>query len=137
MSQDDFVAAALDMARERAADAKVSIQFQQADACDCQSQDPFDLVLNSGCLYSLKKKEKHRQNLLSWLQPGGQFILVHFNQRHFFDWRPTVPHRWNREQVEEFLGSELQLRDYHEEIGKVPSPVGPTALISTYWFKKV
>ena len=56
----DFVAAALDMARERAASAKVSIQFQQADTCDCQSQDPFDLVLNSGCLYSLKKKEKHR-----------------------------------------------------------------------------
>ena len=133
----DFVPAALDMARERAADAKVSIQFQQTDTCDCQSQDPFDIVLNSGCLYSLKKKEKHRQNLLSWLQPGGQFILVHFNQRHFFDWRPKVPHRWNREQVEEFLGSELQLRDYHEEIGKVPSPVGPTALISTYWFKKV
>ena len=56
----DFVAAALDMARERAASAKVSIQFQQADTCDCQSQDPFDLVLNSDCLYSLKKKEKHR-----------------------------------------------------------------------------
>ena len=45
----DFVAAALDMARERAAGAKVSIQFQQADACDYQSQEPFDLVLNSGC----------------------------------------------------------------------------------------
>ena len=43
----------------------------------------------------------------------------------------------DRDQVEEFLGSELQLRDYHEEIGKVPSPVGPTALISTYWFEKV
>tara|TARA_Y100000813_G_scaffold189348_1_gene164443 strand:- start:445 stop:564 length:120 start_codon:yes stop_codon:yes gene_type:complete len=39
--------------------------------------------------------------------------------------------------VEEFLGSELQLRDYLEEIGKVPSAVGPTALINTYWFKKV
>ena len=75
--------------------------------------------------------------MLSWLQPGGQFILVHFNQRHFFDWRPKVPHRWNREQVEEFLGSELQLQDYLEEIEKVPSAVGPTALINTYWFKKV
>lgn len=132
----DFVAAALDMARERAADAKVSIQFQQADACDYQSQGPFDLVLDSGCPHSLKEKEKYRQNLLSWLQPGGQFILVHFNKRHFFDWRPIGPHRWNREQVEEFLGSQFQLRDYHEEIGKVPFPVGPTALISTYWFKR-
>ena len=59
----DFVAAALDMARERAADAKVSIQFQQADAGDYQSHDPFDLVLDSGCLHSLKEKEKYRQNL--------------------------------------------------------------------------
>ena len=133
----DFVEAALDIAKERAVEADVSIQFQQADACDYQSQDPFDLVLDSGCLHSLNKKSEYRQNLLSWVQPGGQFILVHFNKRHFFDWRPMGPHRWNREQVEEFLGAEFHLQGYHEEIGKVPFPVGPTALISTYWFQRV
>ena len=105
----NFVEAALDIAKERAVEADVSIQFQQADACDYQSQDPFDLVLDSGCLHSLNKKPKYRQNLLSWVQPGGQFILVHFNKRHFFDWRPIGPHRWNREQVKEFLGAEFHL----------------------------
>ena len=132
----DYVEAALEMAQNRANDAHVTINFHQADVCDYQSEEPFDLVLDSGCLHSLSNKQKYRQNLLSWLKPNGHFILVHFNKRHFFDWRPMGPDRWKREQVEAFLGTEFQLRDYHEEVEKVPFPVGPTSLISTYWFQR-
>ncbi len=132
----DFIQAALDMAKARAVTAGVNIAFQQADVCEYQPQESFDLILDSGCLHSLGDKEKYRQNLLSWLRPGGQFVLVHFNKRHFFDWRPMGPSRWKQEQVEKFLGSEFQLQNYHEEIGKVPLPIGPTALISTYWFQR-
>ena len=71
----DFVEAALEMARERAADADVSIQFQQADASTYQAQNTFDFVLDSGCLHSLSNKEQYRQNLLSWLKPGGKLIM--------------------------------------------------------------
>jgi len=46
------------------------------------------------------------------------------------------PSRWKKAQVEEFLGAEFQLKDYYEEIGKVPLPIGPSALISTYWFQR-
>ena len=132
----DFVEAALDMARERARAADVSMSFQHADVCEYQSEDPFDLVLDSGCLHSLGNKQRYLANLRSWLKPGGHFVLVHFNKRHIFDWRPMGPDRWKQEQIEDFLGSEFKLINYHEEIGKVPFPVGPTALISTYWFQR-
>ena len=133
----DFVEAALEMARDRATAAEVSIAFEQADVCAYTPQESFDLVLDSGCLHSLSDKHKYRQNLLSWLRPGGQFILVHFNKRHFFDWRPMGPSRWKQAQLEEFLGAEFQLKEYHEEIRKVPLPIGPSALISTYWFQRM
>ena len=56
----DFVEAALEMARERATTADVSIALQQADVCEYQPQDSFDLVLDSGCLHSLSDKQKYR-----------------------------------------------------------------------------
>ena len=135
----DFVEAALDMARNRAADANVSVDFQRADVCEYHSEESFDLVLDSGCMHSLSDKERaiYRKNLLSWLRPGGQLVLVHFNKRHFFDWRPIGPKRWTCERVEDFLGAEFRTRDYHEEIAKVAFPIGPTVKISTYWFERV
>ena len=132
----DFVEAALGMARERATVADVNVAFQQEDVCAYRPQTSFDLVLDSGCLHSLNDKSSYRQNLLSWLQPGGHFILVHFNKRHFLDWRPIGPDRWKQSQIEDFLGIEFQLQNYHEEVAKVPFPVGPSALISTYWFQR-
>ena len=132
----DFVEAALEMARERARAADVSVTLEHADVCEYQTQDAFDLVLDSGCLHSLSDKQRYLQNLRSWLKPGGHFILVHFNKRHFFDWRPMGPDRWKRAQILDFLGPDFQLLNEHEEIGKVPIPVGPTALISTYWFQR-
>ena len=132
----DFVEAALEMARERAQAAEVHVTLEHADVCAYQTQDAFDLVLDSGCLHSLSDKQRYLENLRSWLKPGGHFILVHFNKRHFFDWRPMGPDRWKRAQIEDFLGPEFQLLNDHDEIGKVPFPVGPTALISTYWFQR-
>ena len=134
----DFVEAALDMARNRANDANVTIDFQRADVCKYQSKETFDLILDSGCMHSLSDKERtvYRSNLLSWLRPGGQLILVHFNKLHFFDWRPMGPKRWPSERVKSFLGTEFRTQDYHEEVAKVAFPIGPNVKISTYWFER-
>ena len=135
----DFVEAALDMARNRARDANVTVDFQHADVCDYHSDESFDLVLDSGCMHSLSDKERlvYRQKLLSWLRPGGQLVLVHFNKCNSFNWRPMGPRRWTSERVERFLGAEFRSRNYYEEKAKIAFPIGPTAKISTYWFERV
>ncbi len=135
----DFVDAALEMARDRARDANVAVDFQRADVCEYHSEESFDLILDSGCMHSLSDKERlvYRQKLLSWLRPGGQLVLVHFNKCNFFDWRPMGPRRWTSERVQGFLGAEFFPRDYHEEMAKIALPIGPRAKISTYWFERV
>ena len=83
-----------------------------------------------------KERAIYRRNLLSWLRPGGQLILVHFNKLHFLDWRPMGPKRWPSERVKSFLGTEFRTQDYHEEVAKVAFPIGPNVKISTYWFER-
>ncbi len=134
----DFVEQALDMARNRAKEADVSIQFQRQDALAYRPDQEFDLVLDSGCLHGFAEKVRgaYRTSLLTWLRPGGQFVLVHFNQRHALDWCPIGPRRWKRERVENFLGADFRLQDYYEETFKAPLPIGPKIKMSTYWFER-
>ena len=134
----DFAEPALEMARTRAKDADVTIQFQQADVLEYCPVTQFDLVLDSGCLHSLADKDRvtYRQNLLLWLRPGGQLVLVHFNKRHLFDWRPIGPRRWKRHRIEGFLGADFRSQGYYEAITSAPFPIGPTIKISTYWFER-
>ena len=135
----DFVEDALKLARNRAKEAGVTIEFENCDVLSFRPNEPYDLVIDSGCLHSLDDKTRpaYLDNLLSWLRPGGQFVLVHFNKRHAIDWRPFGPRRWKRARVEAFLADSFTCKDYHEEILHPPFPIGPTALCSTYWLERV
>lgn len=133
----DFVPRALELARERARAAGVTLELRQADVIDYTARTGFDLVLDSGCLHHLpvSKLSAYRKMLDRWLLPGGDYILVHFGKRHPVDWRPVGPRRKSREAITEYLAP-LCLEAYDETVFRLPLPAGPIGLAGVYWFRR-
>jgi SAM-dependent methyltransferase len=135
----DFMPAALAMAARTASEAGVRLELVQGDATQWEAPEPFDLVLDCGCLHAFDDaaRERYKARLRQWLKPGGHFVLGHFGRRHALDWRPMGPRRWKRERVLDLFAGELTFHeDLEEVIHGVPLPVGPTVLLRTYWFQR-
>ena len=66
--------------------------LEWCDVVDFCDPEPFDIVLDSGCLHHLPKGKiaPYRQQLDEWLAPGGCFVLVHFLHRPKIKWIPRV-----------------------------------------------
>ena len=135
----DFIPEALEMAETRARKSVVHVQFERADVTEWSAKKPFQLVLDSGCFHSLSTEGQNRYLKLmdSWLAPtNGQYLLIHFGKRHPLDWRPVGPRRKNPEAIERIF-SHLQLKDMESEVlTGIALPIGPSALIHTYWFSR-
>ena len=134
----DFTPEALRMAEARAREAGVKVRFVQADVLTWGGSGAFDLVLDSGCLHSLKPADRprYKSQLLKWLAPKADYVLIHFGRRHFLDWRPMGPRRRKRREILAELAPELAGRDYKEHIDKAPLPIGPAIQICEYWFRR-
>lgn len=132
----DFVPAALELARERARIAGVELELHQADVLTYNTPAAFDLVLDSGCLHHIPPGEvsKYRAQLDQWLQPGGDYILVHFSKQHALDWRPVGPRRVPKKQIVE-LFAPLHLEGYDETFFDVSFPIGKS-LAGIYRFRR-
>lgn len=130
----DFVATALDAARERAAHAGVDVRLELCDVVNFRDPDPFDIVLDSGCLHHLPRGKvgAYRARLDEWLAPGGSFVLVHFLHRPRIKWIPQGP-RHLRPSAAARLFEPLGLRAYEETEFTVPFPMG-TMRAGVYWF---
>jgi 2-polyprenyl-3-methyl-5-hydroxy-6-metoxy-1,4-benzoquinol methylase len=127
----DFVSRALDFAGRRADKSGVNINFIQADIMEWKSSEKFDLVLDSGCLHSIKGQDltRYKQQILNLLSPGGSYLLVHFAKKHFFNFEITGPVRKNPPEIERFFLPELKLKEcYHEANRRGP--------LYHYWFKR-
>ena len=135
----DFTPEALQMAEARARAAGVKVNFLNADVLTWEGAGAFDLVLDSGCLHSLDPldRPRYKGQLLKWLAPGADYLLVHFGRRHFLDWRPMGPRRRKRQEILAELGPELTERDYKERIEKASLPIGPTIQLNEYWFRRL
>jgi cyclopropane fatty-acyl-phospholipid synthase-like methyltransferase len=135
----DYLERPLQMARERAEASGVEITLIHADVCTWEAPEPFDLILDSGCLHALGPSERptYRCQLLKWLRPRGDYVLIHFGKRHPFDWRPMGPRRRRREEIVRELSPELVERAYSEQLERAPLPIGPVCLIGSYWFQRV
>jgi SAM-dependent methyltransferase len=134
----DFSQAAIDMAREGAGDAELQIDFRQADVLSWDGTEPFDIVLDSGCLHGFGDADRNRYkaHLLDWLAPGADYVLVHFEKRHALDWRPMGPRRFPAEQTIALFQPELEVIEHQSLLRKVPLPVGPTVRLGSYWFRR-
>ncbi len=127
---------AVAMAKRRAA-AGPSFEVLQADVLQFTSHTVFDFVLDSGCLHTLRNvaTAAYRTQLLTWLAPGGDFVLEHWDKRGPLDWRPIGPHRRSRDRIEAMFASRLDLVEYASEEFSAPFPIGPRVLGTVYHFR--
>jgi SAM-dependent methyltransferase len=136
----DMFSKALEMGRARAKAEGVNVKWVQSDLFSWQPPEKFDLILDSGCLHSLVggNLNRYKVQLLSWLAPGGDYVLGHWGKKHPFDWLPIGPRRRSRAKIESLLTPELKEVHYQQDLMTgVPMPFGPTVLGMGFWFKKV
>lgn len=133
----DFVPAALDATRQRAAAAGVQVELVEADVAAYDAPAPFDLVLDSGCLHHLPKPKvaEYRRRLDRWLAPGGDYVLVHFAHRPKVGWIPKGPNHLTQEQAER-LFAPLALQATDEIHYDVPFPMGRMRA-GVHWFNRL
>jgi SAM-dependent methyltransferase len=136
----DLFPRALEMGQSRAQRESVDVNWVQADLFDWQPPEPFDLVLDSGCLHSLVggNLPRYKKQLLSWLAPGGDYVLGHWGKKNALDWLPIGPRRRTRESLVHLFSPELrEFRAQQVLMTDIPKPFGPTVLGLAIWFKRV
>jgi len=136
----DFIPLALQMGRRLAQQKDVTVNFVETDLFEWQTSQPFDIVLDSGCLHTVGdgNLKRYKQQLLSWTTRGSDFIVGHFGKRNFFDWRPVGPHRRTRDEIVKLFAPEFEAVKYDEHIQTgVRLPVGPTIQLMSLWFRRI
>ncbi len=136
----DFMPQAIAMLQTRLKDRDLAIEVIQADVGQWTAGYPFDVVLDIGCLHSpgTIDIDAYKQQLLNWLAPGGDFILVHFGRRGWWDWWPIGPNRVYTDTLRQKFAPELELvEDISEERHGMPLFIGRSALIGRYWFRRI
>jgi SAM-dependent methyltransferase len=135
----DFMPQAVDMLRQRAAEAGLDIEVSQADINSWSTGKKFDVVLDVGCLHTpgTIDPEFYKQKLLDWLAPGGDFILTHFDRRGWWDRWPMGPSRVYRREIVALFEPELTLQEYRtEKLTEMPIVLGGSGLVGRYWFRR-
>jgi len=135
----DFMPQAIDMLARQAADSRLSINAVHADVLTWEPPHAYDVVLDVGCLHSLTRSQygAYKARLLRWLQPRGDFILVHCGSRGWWDRWPIGPNRVARKDLVTLLGPELSLKDFQpEKLSGMPLFMGLSALAGRYWFRR-
>jgi SAM-dependent methyltransferase len=136
----DFMPQAIAMLQTRIAGSDLAIEAIQADVGKWTADHPFDIVLDIGCLHTpgTIDFDAYKAQLLNWLAPGGDFILVHFGRRGWWDWWPIGPNRVYAETLCRQFAPELELvEDLSEQRRGMPIFIGRSALIGRYWFRRV
>jgi SAM-dependent methyltransferase len=136
----DFMPQAITMLQNRIADRDLSIEAIQADVGQWAAAHPFDVVLDIGCLHTPGTIDTgaYKTQLLKWLAPGGDYILVHFGRRGWWDWWPIGPQRVYIESLCQTFAPELELiEDRSEDRRGMPVFMGLSARIGRYWFRRV
>jgi SAM-dependent methyltransferase len=136
----DFMPQAIAMLQTRIAGSDLAIEAIQADVGKWAADHPFDIVLDIGCLHTpgTIDFDAYKAQLLNWLAPDGDFILVHFGRRGWWDWWPIGPNRVYAETLCRQFAPELELvEDLSEQRRGMPIFIGRSALIGRYWFRRV
>lgn len=134
----DLFPEAIAMAEQRAKEQGVRATFVTADLLEWAPAQPFDLVFDSACLHALVggNVDAYKRQLLRWLAPGGDYVLLHWGKRNAFDWRPIGPRRRSEKEIVRLFTPELELRRTDVTDLDVPMPFGPKVRGVGYWFKR-
>lgn len=135
----DFMPEAVELLRRQAADSGLKVTAIQADILVWAPPHACDVVLDVGCLHSLGtgRHPLYKAQLLRWLSPGGDFVLVHCGRRGWWDQWPIGPDRVSREVLVRLFAPELVLQAYRPEVlTGMPLFMGRSALVGRYWFRR-
>lgn len=135
----DFMPQAIAMLQGRIAGRDLAIEALQADVGQWTADHPFDVVLDIGCLHTPGTIDiaAYKTQILNWLAPGGDFILLHFGRRGWWDWWPIGPSRVYADTLREQFAPEFDLvEDASEERRGMPFVIGRSALIGQYWYRR-
>lgn len=135
----DFMPQAVAMVKQRAAEAGLAIQAEQADIKTWSAAEPFDVILDVGCLHSLAPRDRQAyvMQINKLLAPGGDFILVHCGKRGWWDYWPIGPTRVDRREVIRWFTPQLQLKEnVSGRLDNMPLLVGRSARTEDYWFQR-
>jgi len=135
----DFMPQAIAMLQNQMAHRGLAIEAVQADIGKWTTDQPFDVVLDIGCLHTpgTISLDAYKAQLLNWLAPGGDFILLHFGRRGWWDWWPIGPNRTYAETLQQLFAPELELLEDLSEVRRdMPLFIGRSALIGRYWFRR-
>lgn len=135
----DLFPEATDMARELAEKNGVQPTLLTGDLFTFVPSEPFDLVVDSGCLHALVggDVDRYKRHLLRWLTSRGCYLLGHWGKRHALDWRPIGPRRRSQAEITRLFSPELRLRESDVTDFAAPMPFGPTVRGVEYWFERL
>ena len=136
----DFAEGAIAMTRAAARRAGVEIEAIRADVLSLDWAERADLILDSCCLhvraFKNSDRPRYKEQILRWLAPDGDFILVHFDRMFPLDWRPIGPRRRSRREIRSFFAPTLIEKATEAYDRPAPLPVGPTVRERAYWFRR-
>lgn len=133
----DLFPEAIAMAERRAKEHGVRATFLAADLLEWTPAQPFDLVFDSACLHALVggNVAAYKRQLLRWLRPGGDYVLLHWGKRHALDWRPIGPRRRAEKEIVAIFSPELELLRTDITDFDAPLPFGPKVRGVGYRFR--
>lgn len=134
----DLFPEAIAMAEQRAKEHGVRATFVAADLLEWAPAQPFDLVFDSACLHALVggNVAAYKRQLLRWLRPGGDYVLLHWGKRHALDWRPIGPRRRSEKEIVAIFSPELELLRTDVTDFDAPLPFGPKVRGVGYRFRR-
>ena len=150
----DFMPQALEMTAEYAAENNVSVRTFEADVVEWDSDEQFDLVLDSGLMHNMDRAKipKYKRRILDWLKPDGDFVLAHWESRDNLDRLNGGPRRASKDQIVGLLAPEFsELKGFNrhefrlcqecegfkcEQKNPKCSGVGPQMSVAFYWFRR-
>ena len=139
----DFMPQAVRMADERARLAGLDITVAQGDvttdATRLAHPGLFDVILDVGCLHGLPDalRPGYKRQILSWLAPDGDYILLHFGRRGWWDRWPIGPRRISRQSLLGYFGPELEEAAWDPKTSRgMPLFMGGSAEIGRYWLRR-
>jgi len=135
----DFMPQAVAMVKQRAAEEGCDIEAEQGDIKTWAATEPFDVILDVGCLHSLAPRDRqpYVAQINKLLAPGGDFILIHCGKRGWWDYWPIGPTRVDRLNVIGWFSPPLELKqNVSGRLDDMPLLVGRSARTEDYWFRK-
>lgn len=135
----DFMPQAITMLEAQLEGSGLNITPVQADIGTWTTDNPFDVVLDIGCLHTpgTIRLADYKQQLLNWLKPSGDFILLHFGSRGWWDWWPIGPKRTaGSELIAAFAPEFTVVEDRSAVRSDMPVFMGKSAMIGRYWLRR-